>query len=91
MGGGIRMASRKTIEVFSTGCAVCQEAVDLVKRVAGADHNVEVLDMHHADVAAKAKQHGVRRVPSVVIDGQLAHCCTDGGPDEATLRAAVRR
>jgi glutaredoxin len=81
--------AQKKIEVFSAGCAICEEAVDLVKRVAGPGHNVEVLDVHRADIAATAKQYGIQRVPSVVIDGQLASCCTDRGPDEATLRAGI--
>lgn len=82
------MAAKK-IEVFSAGCHACTEAVEMAKRVAGASHHVEVLDMHRADVAARAKQHGIQRVPSVVIDGKLANCCTEQGPDEATLRAAI--
>ncbi len=77
------------IAVFSAGCSACKEAEELVKRVAGASHTVEVLDMHRPEVAAKARQHGITRVPSVVIDGQLASCCTERGPDEATLRAAI--
>jgi glutaredoxin 3 len=77
------------IEVFSAGCPACKEAEALVKRVAGASHTVEVLDMHRPEVAAQARQHGITRVPSVVIDGKLASCCTERGPDEATLRAAI--
>lgn len=77
------------IEVFSAGCAVCQETVEMVRRVAGTSHTIEVLDMQRADVVARAKQYGVQRVPSVVIDGKLASCCTDLVPDEATLRAAT--
>ena len=81
------MAQR--IEVFSAGCAACQDTVDMVKRVASPSQRVDVLDMHQADIAARAKRHGITRVPSVVIDGKLASCCTDHGPDEATLRAAL--
>jgi hypothetical protein len=33
-------------------------------------------------------QLGIRTVPAVVINGTLAACCTDSGPDEATLRVA---
>lgn len=80
----------QTIEVFSAGCAVCQETVEMVRRIAGASHTVDVLDMQRPAIAAKAKQYGVQRVPSVVIDGRLASCCTDHAPDEATLRKAIR-
>jgi glutaredoxin 3 len=77
------------IEVFSAGCAVCQETVEMVWRIAGTSHTIEVLDMQRAHVVAKAKQYGVQRVPSVVIDGHLASCCRDRAPDEATLRIAI--
>ena len=43
------------------------------------------LDMNDAHVADRAKQLGVRSVPTVVIDGKLADCCAGRGPDEATL------
>lgn len=79
----------KKIEIFSAGCSFCNEAVEMVKRVAGTANKVEVHDMHHADVAARAKNLGIQRVPSIVIDGVLANCCTEQGPDEATLRTAI--
>jgi glutaredoxin 3 len=82
-------SARHLHEVFSAGCAVCQETVEMVRRIAGTSHTVEVLDTQRADVVAKAKQYGVQRVPSVVIDGQLASCCADRAPDEATLRTAI--
>jgi len=61
----------------------------MVRRIAGTSHTIEVLDMQSADVVAKAKHYGIQRVPSVVIDGHLASCCTDRAPDEATLRTAI--
>jgi glutaredoxin 3 len=84
------MAQRKKIEVYSAGWAACQDVVMIVKRLAGATHEVEVLDMLQANIARRAKQLGIERVPSIVIDGQLAACCTSRGPDEATLRAAIQ-
>jgi glutaredoxin 3 len=77
------------IEVFSAGCPACKEAEELVKRIAGTSHNIEVLDMHRPEIAATARQHGITRVPSVVIDGKLASCCIELGPDETALRAAI--
>lgn len=78
--------SRRKIEVFSAGCPACQDAVELVERVAGGSADVSVLDMHEQDVAARAKELGVQSVPAVAIDGRLADCCTGRGVDEATLR-----
>jgi glutaredoxin 3 len=56
--------SRRQIEVFSAGCPACQEAVELVERVAGGSADVSVLDMHQQDVASRAKELGVRSVPA---------------------------
>lgn len=83
------MAARKRVEIFSAGCGTCKETIELVKRLAGGSHEVIVHDMHKADVAKKAKEHGVRSVPTVVIDGKLASCCAGRGPDEHVLRAAL--
>jgi len=47
-----------------------------------------VLDMHDASVARRAKDLRIRSVPAVVINGQLADCCSGRGPDEQTLRNA---
>ena len=82
------MATKRTIEIFSAGCAACEETVTLVNRIACPSCDVTVLDMHHPEVARRAKQLGIRTVPAVVINGTLAACCTGSGPDEATLRAA---
>ena len=80
-------ASRK-IDVFSAGCPACDEAVQQVQAIACPSCDVAVLDMRDAAVAATAKDLGVRSVPAIVIDGQLAECCSGRGPSEATLRAA---
>ncbi len=82
------MKSQRKIEVFSAGCPTCEPTVQLVKSIACPSCEVQVLDMHKPDVAAKAKEYGVKTVPAVVIDGQLASCCVRGGPNEQALRSA---
>ncbi len=79
-----------TIEVFSAGCVACRDMVEMIQRIAGPSDTVSVLDMHQADVAARAKQIGITRVPSILIDGKPADCFTNQGPDEATLRGLVK-
>jgi predicted RNA-binding Zn-ribbon protein involved in translation (DUF1610 family) len=81
------MAKRK-VEVFSAGCSACEETIELVNQVACPSCGVEVLDMRDPAVAARAKTLGIRSVPAVVIDGQLADCCQGRGVDLDTLRAA---
>jgi hypothetical protein len=60
----------------------------MVQRAACPSCDVSVLDMNDPKVASRAKSLGIRSVPTVVIDGKLADCCTGRGPDEGTLRAA---
>ena len=82
-------SQRRKIEIFTAGCAICNETVDLVKRIAGSNHDIEIHDMDQAHIAERAKQHGIRSLPSVVVDGKLAGCCAGRGPDEAILREAI--
>lgn len=82
------MSTKRKVEVFSAGCPACEETIETVNRLACASCEVEVRDMHDPSVAHRAKGLGVRSVPAVVIDGELAACCTGRGPDEAALRAA---
>ena len=82
------MATTRKIEVFSAGCAVCDDTIALINRIACPSCEVEILDMHQTEVAKKAKRYGIRSVPAVVVDGKLADCCAGRGPDETALRAA---
>lgn len=80
--------AKRQVEIFSAGCPACQEVIDLVNRIARASCDITVGDMREAEVAERAKSLGVRSVPAVAVNGQLAACCLGRGADEATLRAA---
>lgn len=82
------MATKRKIEIFSAGCPVCKETVEMINNTACASCEVSVLDMNKPEVVDRARSLGIRSVPSVVIDGKLSDCCSGRGPDEATLRAA---
>lgn len=82
------MATKRIIEVFSAGCAACSDTIELVNSLACPSCEVAVLDMKDPDVAARAKELGVRSVPAVVIDGKLADCCAGRGVSGDALRAA---
>lgn len=82
------MTVKRKVEVFSAGCPVCADAVELVQRLACPSCGVVVLDMNDIDVVKRAKALGVRSLPAVAIDGQLAGCCAGRGVDEQALRAA---
>lgn len=82
------MNMQRKVEVFSAGCPVCEETIAMVSRLACSSCEITVLNMNDRKVAARAKRLGVRSVPAVAINGQLADCCAGRGPDEKTLRAA---
>ncbi len=82
------MSAKRKIEIFSAGCPACEETIRMVNQIACPSCDVEVLDMHQQETAARAKEYGIKSVPAVVIDGKLADCCAGRGVDEATIRAA---
>lgn len=82
------MSAKRQIEIFSAGCPVCQDTIQLVNSLACASCEISVLDMNDKQVAARAAQLGIRSVPAVAINGKLADCCAGRGVDENTLRGA---
>lgn len=82
------MTSQRHVEIFSAGCSICQEAIDLVNRIACPSCDVVVLDMNDAAIAQRAQTLGIQSVPAIVIDGQVADCCANRGVDEEALRRA---
>lgn len=82
------MKVKRVVEIFSAGCPICKEAVEKIRNMSCPSCEITVLDMHDPDVAAKAKILGIRSVPAVVVDGQVADCCAGRGIDEAILEAA---
>jgi glutaredoxin 3 len=82
------MIAKRQIEVFSAGCPVCEQTVALLNNVACPSCDISVLDMNDPEVARRAESLGIRSVPSVFINGQMADCCAGRGPDENSLRAS---
>ena len=82
------MATRRKVEIFSAGCPACSEVIEMVNRLACPSCEVIVHDMNDSELAKRAKDLGISTVPAVVIDGKLANCCANRGPDETVLRAA---
>ena len=61
------MDSKRKVEVFSAGCALCEEVIDLVRREAGSSTEVIVRKMIDARVLARAEALGIRSIPAVVM------------------------
>ena len=81
------MNEKRKVEVFSAGCPVCQDAVDLVQSLACPSCEVTVLDMNDPDVARRSTTLDIRSLPAVVINDKLADCCAGRGVSEDVLRA----
>jgi hypothetical protein len=67
---------------------VCEETIAMVNRLACTSCEITILDINDRDVASRARRLGIRSVPAVAVNGELADCCAGRGPDEKTLRAA---
>lgn len=80
--------SKRKIEIFSAGCAMCEDAINLVNKLACSSCDVQILDMHNPEHSKRAKSLGIKSVPAIVVNGKLASCCAGKGPSESELRAA---
>jgi len=80
-----RQDSKRKVEVFSAGCALCEEVIDVVRREAGSSSEVIVHNMKDARALARAEELGIRSVPAVVVDGRLASRA-GGGVDIQALK-----
>lgn len=78
--------AKRTIEIFTAGCGLCDEAVQRVQALVCESCDLQVHDLTTKEGIARARQYGVVRAPSVVVNGQLAGCCAQGGIDEGVLR-----
>jgi len=80
------MLDKRKVEVFSAGCALCHEVIDVVRQQVGSSSEFIVRDMLDARSLARAERFGIRSVPAVVIDGKLASCCKGRGVDLRVLK-----
>jgi len=82
------MTDQRTVEIFSAGCPICDDVVQMVRNLACDSCDITVLDLSEDAVAERAAALGIRSVPAVAVDGELVSCCTDRGVDKAALQAA---
>jgi glutaredoxin 3 len=84
------MDHKRKVEIFSAGCPLCEEVIDVVRREAGPSFEVIVRNMMDARTLARAKELDIRSVPAVVIDGKLASNA-GGGVDLEALKSELGR
>ena len=65
--------NKRTIEVFTAGCPVCRETLDLVRQtVAGCGCEVIERLCEGDTCCAPAQSYGVKALPTIVVDGKIA-------------------
>ena len=79
--------AKRQVEVFTAGCSVCEATVKLVREMACSSCEITIYDLSK-EGTEKAEGYGIKSIPAVVIDGRLAACCENRGPDREQLRAA---
>ena len=86
------MVTKRRIEIFTAGCLLCQEAVKTVKELACPSCDVVVYDLNEQceskECLDKVSHYGISRVPTIVVDGKTAECCTGSRPNVEALKAA---
>lgn len=82
------------VEVFTTGCKVCNDVETQVQEVTGNQHEVIVYNLNDENLSAKyyeaVKKYGINSLPSVVVNGELLTCCSRKGFDPELLSKALR-
>lgn len=81
------MSRKRKVEVFTGGCPLCDETVQLVTELSCSSCDVTVYNLKEKGMD-KAKQYGVNSVPTVVVDGKILDCCVRRKPTAADLKAA---
>ncbi len=66
------MKTKRTIEVFSAGCPLCEDTLRLVRGAVSAC-GCEVVERRcsGSECREEAKRYGIRAMPTVVVDGQV--------------------
>lgn len=82
----------RCVEVFTAGCPLCHDAVDLVQSLACPRCDVQMYDLREGcdtnECREKARRYGITEVPAIAVDGVLLDCCRREPLSAYTLRAA---
>ncbi len=81
------MSKKRKVEVFVAGCPLCDETVNLVRKLACPSCDVIIYNLKEEGMD-KAKKYGVTSVLTVVVNGKILDCRARGKPTEADLKAA---
>lgn len=85
-------SQKRKIEVFISGCPLCEPVVKMVKETACSSCEVIVYNLAEPCESKvcldKVATYGIRSLPAVVVNGSLLSCCQNSGVTIASLRDA---
>ncbi|MCB0593064.1 MAG: thioredoxin family protein [Lewinellaceae bacterium] len=85
---------KRTVEVFTAGCPVCDPVVHLVRETVCENCEITGYDLvkqcEEKECIAKVSEYGISHLPAVVVNGRLLDCCkSDAITKEELLAAGV--
>jgi len=57
--------TKRKVEIFSAGCPICENTIELVNSLACPSCEIVIHDMHDESVQQQAKKLGVNSIPAV--------------------------
>ena len=86
------VATKRRVEVFTAGCPVCDDTVNLVKSLIYPSCTLQIYDLREGcatnECRDKARRYGITAVPAIAVNGVLLDCCRRGTITADLLTAA---
>jgi len=80
---------KRQVEVFTANCPVCDPVVKMIKELACDTCEVTTYDLvrqcEDKTCLDKLDEYGIKKVPAVVMNGELLECCKDSAITEMEL------
>lgn len=84
--------TKRKVEVFTAGCPICHDAVQLVKSLICPSCDLRIYDLREGcatnECRDKARRYGITAVPAVAVNGVLLDCCRRAPITAELLRTA---
>ncbi len=84
--------TKRKIELFTAGCAVCEPVVEMVQAMACSSCEVVIYNLSQPcetkDCLEKVKTYGIKALPAIAVDGKLLSCCQNKGISVEELKNA---
>jgi len=71
---------KRQVVIFTANCPLCDPVVKMVKELSCDSCEITTYNMVECDdksCLTKMQEYGVKRIPSVAVDGKLLECCTN--------------